>query len=279
MRSHIASALRWRAKVGMMSGITGKSGKLGAALALIASLLAFSSAAQATPVTFTASGTSSSGQPVSASVTFSVSGSNLIVVLTNTSTKDTAYQNPDLLEGVFFSIKGTPLTLTPVSASLTSGSSFVGTATHSLGSEWDYRFSSTGFSNGSFSTTDKYGIGAAGFSGIYSKGNFASPGQNVGGLDYGLVGNDWNAATATTGTKNQEPFVKNSITFVFSGVPAGFNPLTSIFGIIFAYGTAPDFTIAAPEPASLGFFGIGLLAFFAFAWTRKKVASRALKQI
>ena len=223
---------------------------------------------------------SSQPTPISATVTFDVVGSNLVIVLTNTSSGNPGYHNPDLLEGVFFS-SNTPLTLSPVSAALTAGSPLVNgsiPAGQLLGDQWQYRFSATGFSNGPLLTTDQYLIGAAGFSGMLGHGNFGSNSQNVGGLNFGIVGTDWDAAKASNGTLNQGPFEYNSVSFVLSGLPVGFS-LSSILDATFVYGTAPDSLLAddcltcgttsVPEPAAFSLFGIGLIGLIGIGRRRK----------
>jgi hypothetical protein len=243
---------------------------------------AFAGAAMATPVTFTASGLASSGSPISASAKFDVSGSNLVVTLTNTSTTNTSYDPPDLLAAVFFNISGAP-TLSTVSAALTSGSSFVeGSLVGNLGDYWQYKKSATGFSNPGFSTTDMYGISSVGF-GIFGGGSglaggyFAAGGSSpkINGADYTIVGTDFAAATHNGGITGHGPFEDDSVTFTLAGLPSGFDPLTAISGVTFAYGTAPDSSmigsscsgavscvvVTTPEPATLAVIGSGLALF------------------
>lgn len=249
---------------------------LGRAVWLVGALAAVGVpvSAEATPITFTASGMSAQPTAISASATFQVSGSDLVIILSNTSTGNPGYHNPDLLEGLFFS-SSTNLLLSPVSATLTPGSSLVDgsiPAGETLGDQWQFRHSGAGFSNGTISTSDAYAIGAAGFTGIFSSGNFGSNSQNVGGLGYGIVGTDWNAATASHGTLNLGPFEDNSVTFTLSGLPAGFDPYTAISSVTFAYGTAPDSLlngdclrcdVRVPEPATIAMFALGVLG---LAW-------------
>jgi hypothetical protein len=243
--------------------------------------------AEATPITFTASGMSAQPTAISASVTFDVSGSDLVIVLTNTSTSNPGYHNPDLLEGLFFATS-TNLSLSPVSATLSSGSTLVDGSIpvgQTLGDQWQYRFSGTGFSNTTVSTSDQYAVGAAGFSGIFSSGNFGSNGQNEDGLGYGIVGTDWNPLTASNGTLNLGPFENNSVTFILSGLPTGFDPYTGILGVTFAYGTGPDSLLngncvtcgndphPVAEPATIGMFGFGILG---LAWSLRGSGRRRL---
>jgi hypothetical protein len=265
---------------GIMSWATRKFGGWGVAFALtlVASLVGFAGEGRATPITYQTTSPSCGCGSDTATVTFSVSLSKLIVVLTDTSTTNTHYHNDDVLTGVFFGIKGSSLTLVPVSATLTAGSSYVGTGPsppHTLGGQWAYQPNSSGYVG---DTDVHYGIAGSGYLPGSGSGNFScgTHCDHLDGAGYGLVGKDYNSATADNGNVNQQPFVKNSITFVLSGIPAGFNPLSSIFDVIFAYGTSPDVTFnAVPEPASLAFFGIGLLSLGAFVRSRRKIVRRS----
>src|SRR5262245_58630885 len=69
---------------------------------------------------WTGSGTGSG--PLSASAEFAVSGSSLVVTLTNTGTGDVLVPS-DVLTAVLFDVSGTPLMLTRTSAVLAPGSS------------------------------------------------------------------------------------------------------------------------------------------------------------
>ena len=265
-------------------------GKLATGLLGVVAAGVLAGAASAGPITFTASGLASSGGPISASATFAVSGTNLIITLTNTSTTNTDYDPPDLLSGLFFNIGGTP-TLSTVSAALTAGSAFVEgslPAGANLGNYWQYKKSATGFTNGTFTTTDHYGIGAAGFGGIFGGGSglaggyFAAGGTSskINGLDYSIVGDDFASAAHNGGVTGHGPFIDDSITFTLSGLPSGFDPSAVISDVVFAYGTAPDGSIAGcggtcltlittPEPGTLAGIGTGL-SLMGFTFRRRR---------
>ncbi|HXJ02925.1 MAG TPA: XDD4 family exosortase-dependent surface protein [Micropepsaceae bacterium] len=260
-----------------------------------AALLLGSAASQAAPYTATGTGTSTAGDPIAASVSIDVSGSNLVIVLTDTSTTNTGYQPPDALLGIFFNMAPN-LTLTPLSAALTSGSTVLGTipAGNTLGDYWQYKFSSTGFTqtNSPFlSVPDKYGISATGIQLFGPGGNFGSnPTIPINGVDGAIVGTDYNDATANGGmtTSGHGPFEQDSITLTLSisSLPPGFDPSTAITDLSFIYGTAPDSLLTGsqcqncvtqrdstvPEPATLAMFAFGLLGLGGLLRLRKAAA-------
>jgi len=149
-----------------------------------------------------------------------------------------------------------------------------------LGDHWEYRFNAAGYGS---TTTDKYVIGAAGFTGIIGAGNSnfngGTGGATSGGLDYGIVGADYIFANANGGVQGAEPYEKTSVTFTLSGLPDGFDPSTAILDARFAYGTAPDSLLTSggctdcgqvPEPATLALFGSGLLGVGVLRRRRKR---------
>jgi hypothetical protein len=246
---------------------------------------------EATPITFTASGTNSNtGQNLSASVTFDTDTSgNLIVTLTNTSTADVVAPS-DVLTAVFFNISGDP-TLTGSSALLNSGSTVLfapstpvsGTLSPSgpnVGGEWAY--------NPNVSSTDpdltgtNQGISSAGF-GIFGPGNRFNTSSNLqgpdspDGLQYGLTSAGDNPTTGNSPVTGGNALIKNSVVFTLSGLPAGFDPSTGISNVVFQYGTSltePSLQGTCincpqpiPEPASVLLLGSGLAG---IGWLRKR---------
>jgi hypothetical protein len=223
----------------------------------------------AAPITFTGSSGS-----LSASATFTVVGSNLQVVLTNTSASDATVPT-DVLTAIFFDITGTPL-LTAVSA--TSGGTsitldvgspaiFVSASGTDIGGAWAYE-------KGTLAHGALYGIGAAGL-GVFGPPN-VFPGPNVDGdpgvdgVGYGLLPAGDNLMTGNGGL-NGRTFTKNSDTFLLGlGSLSGFDPSSSIHNLTFQYGTSltettilvvPPPPRVTPEPVTLALLGMGFLAF------------------
>ena len=195
------------------------------------------SEADAAAVTFT--GSDSFGR--AASATFDTSGTNFLVTLTNTSSADVLVPT-DVLTGVFFNISGDP-TLGRISAVLNSGSTVFydpdgQPAGGVVGGEWAYN---ADVSSGSLPGVNQ-GISASGLgifggsSNRFAGANLAGP-DNVGGLDYGLLSAGDNPATGNSGVTGSGGLIRNSVVFTLSGLPTGFNPLTSVSNVFFQYGT------------------------------------------
>ena len=233
----------------------------------LAILLLFATTAPAAVLDFSASSGS-----LSADVTFAVSGSNLIVTLTNTSTADVL--NPtQVLTAVFFG-SSTPLTLTPISATLAGGSTvfFGPTNGGNVGGEWAYK---SGISDPSL--TGSYGISSTGL-GIFGPAN-NFPGANlegpveVNGVEYGITSAGDDPTTGNNPVTGMNALIKNSVIFTLSGLPGGFDPSLSIFGIQFQYGTSLNETrFPVPEPGTFILLGAGLVGFAVWG-KRKKVTS------
>lgn len=213
---------------------------------------ASASAASAQSITFSASGVNAyagNNNPLAASVTFSVVGSNLQVLLSNTATSPTLTPS-DVLTGVLWTMSPT-VSLTPVSAVLGSGATMqyysgpaVGPTTN-IGGEYAYRSS---FSGGL--SQYNHGISAAGLSGTFGSGDIRfGPnlvGQNnVGGLDFGILG-PGSLTNANNGVRNSDGLVRSSVLFTFSGLSPSFN-ISSITDVRFFYGTGLAETQLVPE--------------------------------
>ena len=254
-------------------------GAAGAAAVLAAGI----SGANSSPLTVTATGTNSAtGQALAASATFAVSGTNLIVTLTNTSVADVLAPS-DVLTALYFDISGNP-TLTASSAVVAIGSSvFFGSTDPGsvVGGEWAY---ATGLSG----TPDHQtrGISSSGIGGIFGSPDF--PGSNLqgpaalDGLQYGITSAGDNTANGNSAVTGGNALIKNSVVFTLSGVNADFNPATLISNVAFQYGTSiaepcigtcsPPHLTTVVEPGSIGIFGAALLA-FATIRTRRQIGA------
>jgi hypothetical protein len=191
-----------------------------------------------------------------ASADFTVSGDELTVVLTNTSSADVLVP-VDVLTAVFFSPNG------PIFASstavLTAGSTvFFDSAPAGgvVGGEWAYGSGLVGAPLGA-----TQGISSAGF-GLFGGATFPGvdldPPAAIDGLNYGITSAGDNPGTGNAPVTGGVPLIQNSVTFKFSGA-TGFD-LTSITNVSFQYGTAltePNIS-SVPEPASLMLLGAGL---------------------
>jgi hypothetical protein len=187
--------------------------------------------AHAGPITFT--GNSGS---YAASAEFSVSGGNLLVKLTNSSTADVLVP-ADVLTSVFFRIAGNPA-LTPVSALLTAGSSviFGPDGGGNVGGEWAYASGLAGAPGGANAGISSSGLGLFGsgnFNGVNLQGPIA-----VNGMQYGIVSAGDNSATGNEPVTGTNAFIKNSVEFTLSGLLPGFDPSVAISNVSFQYGTA-----------------------------------------
>jgi hypothetical protein len=218
-----------------------------------------------------------------ASATFSVEGTYLQVILTNISSADVLHP-ADILTALFFDISGNP-TLTPVSATLTPGSTVyfdpdgqpVG---GNVGGEWAYKSGLSGTPGGAGSGISSSGLGlfgAANFGGTNLQGPAA-----VNGGQYGITSVGDNTSTGNTPVTGGEALIKYSVTFKLSGTPTGFDLSQAISNVTFQYGTALTDTnfpgciseqcgpIANPEPSSLLLLGTGLGALGWSARRKKK---------
>lgn len=188
---------------------------------------------------------------------FTVSGGNLVVVLTYTS--NTPINNPtDVLTAILFTTTDT--TLGTVSALLTPGSNVVNcTAANgctapsggNVGGEWAYNLT-----GGQFGTNA--GIGSAGLN-IFGSGNFSGPNLQgpvaVNGLQFGIIGGG--TVNFANGDLGNSALINNSVTFTLSG--EGCATAAGCFSNVhFIYGTSLDSTVI-PEPASILLIGSGLV--------------------
>ena len=245
-------------------------------------------------VTFTGSGTNSdSGNKDEASVVFSLAGSTLTVVLSNTTTTadiTKKFVPTDVLTAVFF---GTQQILAmPASATLTKGSSELNsdgtkyTGTQPLGGEWGYS-DTTSVPDGKVTLVN--GISSTGLN-IFGQGNFGctlgwkATCDNLQGIPWGIVPSSFPPTQGiNSGVKG--PLESNSVTFALT-VGQGFS-LNSIQDVRFQYGTATtEFYTQGeeinqedlPEPRYGGAVGIVLGALLLWqGWQRRRMLGQCLR--
>lgn len=236
-----------------------------AAVVLLLPVLAFADA-----ITIVGTGSTSEGNPLSASATFDVTGDILTITLRNTAlygaATDGALTPSELLTGIFWSwTSGTPV-LTPGSATIAAGSLMQGGScnpgpcngsTTNVGGEFRYQAGSFGFAAGA-----AFGVSSAGY--IGGTGNMNGPNLDdpnaVNGMNFGLTPTGFNALNGNGGM-DSEPVVRGSVVLTLAGASGLL--AANITNVTFTYGTSPDATIPrVPEPTTLTmlFLGASLLA-------------------
>jgi PEP-CTERM motif len=197
----------------------------------------------------------------SAQISITVSGSDLLVTLSNTSTGDPSAPS-DILTGVFFDITGYPtLTLKPVSAvicgtcSVTSGG--LTDSGGGVGGEWAYK-RVTDLAYGA-----DYGISSSGLNLFGPKdliGGTSFLKNSPGGVGYGITSN-YDSSGNNNGGISGMPLIMNAVLFDFaiSGVAGKFDPSAAISNVTFQYGTKLN-EVHVPEPATATLIGLGVLA-------------------
>jgi hypothetical protein len=244
--------------------------------ALAAAALAVAGLGVAAPASSSIIFAGNSGS-LSASVEFDISGSALIVTLTNTSTADVLVPT-DVLTAVFFDLENDPA-LTRTSAVLGPGSvvyydSDGQPAGGVVGGEWAYL-------NGLNQYAANSGISSSGL-GLFGPGDLfpgsdLEPPASPDGLQYGVLSAGDNPATGNAGITGSGGLIRNSVVFTLGDLPQGFT-LADVNSVTFQYGTAlteqhipgecrecPQ--QQTPEPGSLGLLGLGALA---LAATRRR---------
>jgi hypothetical protein len=203
-----------------------------------AAILACASVSQAAittpqPITF------SSGS-LAASATFVQSGTSLTVTLANTG--GDVLLPTDVLTAVFFDISG-GVTLTPVSALLSGGSSVVFTGAcdvnpcvgaTDVGGEWAYAAGLAGAPGGATKGISSTGLGLFGPGDLFGGTNYAGA-VEPDGLQFGITSSGDNLATGNAAVTGANALIKNSVVFTFSGLNALNN--YSISNVFFLYGT------------------------------------------
>jgi hypothetical protein len=235
--------------------------------ALIAIIVTISLVAIPAQASITYSGSSGS---LAAEASFDLSGGNLVITLTNTSTSDVLIPT-EILTALFFDINpSTPLT--KISAVLGAGSTVLFGSTDAggvVGGEWAYKPGLSGAPASAGLGVSSAGLGLFGPSDLFPGSNLQGPGSPD-GLQYGITSAGDNAGTGNAEVTGSNALIKNSVVFTF-GVQSGFT-LDSISNVQFQYGTGlgdPHFSSNnVPEPTTViiwsMLFGLG------FAWFKMR---------
>lgn len=234
-------------------------GRAAGALAVSLGLMSVAAAAASGSVVFT--GSDAFGRAASAN--FSVSGSSLIIRLTNTSAAD-VMQPIDVLTGVYFDIAGAPIAFSRTSAVLGAGSSVLFGSSDPggvVGGEWAFKGGLSGGPRNAAYGASASGLGLFGPSDRFP-GNNLQQQNNVGGLEYGITSAGDNPATGNTPVTGPNALIKNEVVFTLGGLPQGF-ALGSIGNVSFQYGTdlsEPNIP-GVPTPGAAALAGVaGLIA-------------------
>jgi hypothetical protein len=236
----LARSLRWNANrdqlwVNMMHSVNGMVVRAGLAAGLLMSVIAPASA----NVVWTGTGTNG-GNPLSASADFSLSGTTLTIVLTNTSASNSVHETPtQTLSGLLFGIAGQSSGLTPNSAlanSIFNSGVCSGTCTGSnvnVGGEWGYQFTS-----GGINLIGSAGYVTTGLSG--NKGNFGGLGLNgnppgLGGIDFAILSASHDTLNGGNGGLSTAPLVQTAVTLTLTGFSF---TLGDVNNVSFQYGTS-----------------------------------------
>lgn len=186
-----------------------------------------------------------------AQVEFQVSGSQLIVTLTNISTSDVLVPI-DVLTGVYWSMTGSG-TLSRDSALLAPGSTVIYDSQPAggvVGGEWAYN-AGLNFHNANFGISSS-GLGMFG-PGDRFPGPDLEPPTSPDGVQYGIVSAGDNSATGNGGITGSGGLIKNSVVFTLGGF-SNYN-FNSIANVGFQYGTDVSEPYI-PTPGSLAALGL-----------------------
>jgi hypothetical protein len=214
---------------------------------------------------------------LSAQASFSISGTTLTVLLTNTDTSPSGSEwvPTEVLTGLFFNLGSGEFT--PVSATIDSGKivqknncndGAPSCNTTDVGSEWSYAYGGVGFLSG-----ENQGIASAGYlndntsDGNFGPGNLDGP-EAINGMEFGIVPAEFVAGSGNGGMDG-EAFIAGTVKYVLT-IPTGLSE-SEISNVYFTYGTSPGgglpgtpgtgtttTSTSVPEPASLALLGMGV---------------------
>jgi len=200
---------------------------------------------------------SNTANGLSASASFSISGTTLTILLTNTDAATGAGAPTDaanVLSGLFFNL-GTG-SFTPVSANTNGNGSIIQTdqcdvncsSTTNVGGEFSYASGGVNWLAGT-----NQGISSSGYlNANTSAGNFNGPNYDnpaaLDGINFGMVPNNWVAGSGNGGL-DSVPLIEGTVKFVLT-VPTGLSE-GDIKNVYFTYGTAAgEGTLAGTTSAS-----------------------------
>lgn len=256
-------------------------------------LIAVPAVANGGPVTF-AGDLTTGGYHYSASATFAVSGSDLIVTLMNTATQD-VLDPARVLTAVFFHIAGAPA-LTPLSAEVPGTSSVLfapsGGAGPDVGMEWAYKanlsvpghpgldmgISSSGL--GLFGRHDLFVLIPAGGQSLQGP-------DSPDGLQYGITAAGDDPTTGNQAVTGKNALIKDSVLFRLAMGPNIIDPSTSVTEVAFQYGTSLTEintlcmdcggSEGVPEPGTFTFLFGGAIAAFVLAARARRPSGALLR--
>jgi hypothetical protein len=207
---------------------------------------------------FVGSGTNAeTGDSVSASALFQISGNTLTITLQNTTLGGTLLRG-DILTGLVWDVSGaTPVLAFPTTA-LTAGSDIftdklTSNTSDPVNGSWTNVLGATPIS--------QYGVAATGFSGAFSVGTIV---LGTGGVDYGIVSNGTFPALPGSGTSGSFngsafPLIQDTLKFTLTGI-SGVSE-SQITDVKFLFGTnGTGIITAVPEPGSFAVASIGIAA-------------------
>ena len=218
-----------------------------------------------TPTCYTVTGSvAGPNGTLSAQAIFQINGSNeLVITLSNTAAADVLVP-AEILTGIGFTLDG--VTLTPVSAKLSNGSTVVydpdgQPAGGVVGGEWAYA------SGIDFHGAEE-GISSAGL-GLFGNANFpgadlSSP-QAVNGLNYGILSVGDNTATGNSGVTGSGGQVKDTVKFKLAMSGTVSDLPGALSDVVFQWGTALNEPHTnTPIPGTAALLGLGALGFVVF---------------